>query len=169
MKRKIFSWDQRSGIKTLFSLVILGFCLITATLSHAESRESKRVSLTKHFNESLFKVTEKGSFSVEILMDDKEYRIGKDVIGVVIHDARDKDVEGAEIGITLRDDQGQPIATAPVVKEKGDGLYTVANVDLRREGKWELVITVRKRNSEDSARFVFPEVLERKTPAGKSH
>src|SRR3989304_4865505 len=116
MKRKIFSWDQRSGIRTLFSLVILGFCLITATLSHAESRESKRVSLTKLFNESLFKVTEKGSFSVEILMDDKEYRIGKDVIGVVIHDARDKDVEGAEIGITLRDDQGQPIATAPVVK-----------------------------------------------------
>jgi len=157
-----------SGIKEahLF-LVILGFCLITASLAHGESRESKKVSLTKHFNESLFKVTEKGLFSIEILMDDKEYKIGKNVIGVVIHDARDKDVEGAEIGITLLDDQGQSIAAAPVVKEKGDGLYAVANVDLRRGGKWELRIRVKKKNNEDSATFIFPDVLEKRMPAGK--
>ncbi len=45
-----------------------------ASLAHGESRESKKVSLTKHFNESLFKVTEKGLFSIEILMDDKEQK-----------------------------------------------------------------------------------------------
>lgn len=141
-------------------MILEGFYLIAICVTDA-------AAFTKHFNESLFKVTENRLFSIEILMDDKEYRIGKNVIGVVIHDARDEDVEGAEIDLTLRDGLGQDIAVTPLVKDKGDGLYTVANVDPRRGGKFELRMKVKKKNNEDSAIFIFPDVLERKMPAGK--
>jgi len=41
---------------------------------------SDNPKFTKHFNQSLFNITDKGLFSVEILLDDMEYpKLGKDV------------------------------------------------------------------------------------------
>jgi hypothetical protein len=146
------------------SLLMTGFPL---PADAAQDKDEKRV-FTKHFRETLFEVTEKADFSVEILLDDKEYKIGKDVIGIVIHDARDHDVEKAAIRIDFRNlDTGQPSDQSPLVKEKGDGLYTVSNLDLKKEGRWKLTITVRKDTTEDSAQFLFPEVLNKRWPAGR--
>lgn len=58
-----------------------------------------KVLFAKHFQETLFDVTEHGTYSLEVLLDDKEYKIGKDVIGIVVHDAGDEDVAGAELTI----------------------------------------------------------------------
>ena len=122
---------------------------------------------TKHFNESLFNITDKGLFSVEILLDDREYpKLGKDVIGLVIHNEYDKDVELAEIKITAMPD-GFAGANAPVIKEKGDGLYTVSNINLKKGGKWDLKIGVKKAKLEDSASFLFPDVLHTPLHKGK--
>ncbi len=140
--------------------ILSGLCLLLISPVNA-------ATFTKHFRESIFKITEKGLFSVEILMDDKEYSIGKNVIGIVIHDARDEDVEGAELSIVLTDGEGRDISPAPVVREKGGGLYTVANVDIRRAGKWTFRITAKRKKDEDSATFVFPDVLEKRMPHGK--
>lgn len=147
-----------------FSLLLTGF----PWYASADQGKSGKRLFTKHFKETLFDITEKGEFSIEILLDDKEHKIGKDVIGIVIHDARDRDVEKAAITIDVRDlDTGQPGTLTPLVKEKGDGLYTVSNLDLKREGRWKLTITVKKGALEDSAQFPFPEVLKKRWPAGK--
>lgn len=146
---------------------LLGLGLLLTWAAPYVHAEEKRV-FTKHFKETLFDVTKNAEYSVEILLDDKEYDIGKDVIGIVIHNAKDHDVENAAIAIDFRNlETGQPAPGEPVVKEKGDGLYTVSGLDLQREGRWKLTLTVKKDGLEDSVEFLFPEVLKKKWPAGR--
>lgn len=162
-------------MKTIFSLLIsalLGYFLLpagfAANVSAQEGKDAKG-SFTKHFKETLFDITAKAYFSIEILPDDKEYKkLGKGVIGIVIHNSHDEDVEKAAIAIDFRNlDTGEPAAEKPVVKEKGDGLYTVSGLDVHKEGRWKLTITVKKGKVEDSARFLFPDVFKDRLPAGR--
>ena len=141
------------------SLAILAFFAVSSAHSGKHEGNAK---FTKHFNDTLFAVSEKGQVSIEVLLDEKEYKIGKDVIGIVVHDSYDEDVEDASLSVTATG------AAAPMkVMEKGGGLYLVPSAGLPKEGKWELKIAVSKKKIDDSAAFVFPEVLNTKMPAGK--
>lgn len=143
--------------------IVVSTCICFGYIANA----SDNPKFTKHFNESLFNITDKGFFSVEILLDDREYpKLGKDMIGIVIHDAGDKDVEGATIKMTATP-EGQAWTDVPVIKERGDGLYTVSNINLKKGGKWELRIGVKKAGLEDSASFIFPDVLNTHLRKGK--
>jgi hypothetical protein len=129
---------------------------------------SDKPQFTKHFSQTLFNITDKGLFSVEILMDDKEYaKLGKGVIGLVIHNQSDEDVEGAEIRITAVMPEGRAGTDAPAVKDIGDGLYTVSGINLKKEGKWDLKIEIKKKKQEDGASFRFPDVLNNPVHTGK--
>lgn len=150
-------------MKAISLVILMGLCLLTTSVANGEGK----TKFTKHFNESLFNITEKGEFSIEILLDEKEYKIGKNVIGIVIHNKHDEDVEGADIKITLLGEKGRDITGSPAIKEKGEGLYTVANLDLKREGRQELKIKVKNKNITDGAVFVFPDVAKEKLPTGK--
>ena len=152
----------RKYIILIFILVFF-LAFINVRAHHPEEKTGAgKASFTKHFNGSLFMITEKGEFSIEILLDEKEYKIGKDVIGIVVHDRNDGDVENADIKINYKDMKG-----TPVIKEKGDGLYIVSNMDIKREGRWELNIAVKKKKKEDTAAFIFPDALNKLLPAGK--
>jgi hypothetical protein len=153
---------RRATIFILITLVVSTF-ICFGHIANA-SGNSK---FTKHFNQSLFNITDKGLFSIEILLDDKEYpKLGKDVIGLVIHNADDKDVEGATIKIKATAEEQAGI-DVPVIKDKGDGLYTVSNINLKKGGKWELRISVKKAEFEDGASFIFPDVLTTPLHKGK--
>jgi hypothetical protein len=160
------------NIVSVLMSVFMGVCLLQSwsalETSAQEEREMKH-AFTKHFKETLFDITTKAKFSVEILLDDREYKkLGKDVIGIVIHGSRDEDVEKADIAIDFRNlDTGETAVEKPVVKEKGDGLYTVSNLDLKKDGRRQLTITIKKGKVEDSARFLFPDVLKNRLPAGR--
>ena len=146
-------------MKKVTIVVLITLVISTVTCFGYTVYASDNPKFTKHFNQSLFNITDKGLFSVEILLDDTEYpKLGKAVLGIVIHDQYDKDVEGAAIKITAMS-EGQAGATAPVIKDRGDGLYTVSNINLKKSGKWELTIDVRKAEFEDRASFRFPDVL----------
>ena len=150
-------------MKKTFAVMIAGLFLlcVAAVSAHSGSHEGG-AKFTKHFNETLFAIAEKGQVSIEVLLDEKEYKIGKDVIGIVVHDSHDEDVEGASLAVTVTG-AAEPLK----VKEKGGGLYLVPNTGLPKEGKWELKIAVKKKAIDDSASFVFPDVLAHKMPAGK--
>ncbi len=145
------------------SLLMVGYTLDT---SAGEKREAKH-AFTKHFKETLFDITTKAEFSVEILLDDREYsKLGKDVLGIVIHNSHDEDVEKAVVAIDFRNlDTGETVI--PVVKEKGDGLYTVSGLNVLKEGHSKLTVTIKKDNVEDSVRFLFPDVAKNPLPAGR--
>lgn len=147
----------------LLTVSLLLFCVTDN--ANSDSRDNKKAKFTKHYNETLFRVADKGDVSIEILLDEKEYKIGKNVIGIVIHDKHDEDLEGAKIEVTVSASEGG--SQQMTVKEKGDGLYTAAGVDLKRDGRWELRIKVKKKNIEDSAVFVFPDVTKVSMPVGK--
>jgi len=152
-------------------LMVLGLGLLLSGLAldvRAEADKNTKRIFTKHFQKTLFDITEKAEFSIEILLDDKEYKIGKDVIGIVVHNSRDQDVEKAAISIDFRNlDTGRPATQTPVVKEKGEGLYLVSDLDLKKEGRWKLVVRVKKDGIEDSVQFVLPDALKTLHPAGK--
>lgn len=131
----------------------------------SESRTDKKAEFTKHFNESLFRIADKGEMSIEVMLDEKEYKIGSNVIGIVIHDKYDKDVEGAKLDVTVETAEGSKEQLT--VKDKGDGLYTAKGLDIQRSGRWELRIKVKQKNIEDGAVFVFPDVTKEHMPAGK--
>ncbi len=156
-------------LKAFASLI---FCFLLAGVvveASAQENQEAKPTFTKHFQETLFEITSKAKFSVEILLDDKEYKkLGKDVVGIVIHDARNQDVEKAVLAIDLRNlDTGEPAVDKPVVKERGEGLYIVSNLDLKKGGRWKLAITVKKGSDEDKAQFVFPDVLKNPLRAGR--
>ena len=155
-----------SLFKTSASLI---FCFLLFGFAMNASAQEKKQAFTKHFKETVFDITSKAKFSVEILLDDKEYKkLGKDVVGIVIHSARDEDVEKAVISIDFRNlETGEPAKEKPIVKERGDGLYIVSDLDLKKAGRWKLSVTVKKDSDEDSVQFLFPDVLKDRLPAGR--
>ncbi len=123
---------------------------------------------TKHFQETLFDITEHTIYSVEVLLDEKEYKIGKDVIGIVLHNDRDEDVPGAKLMIVHKNLQtGEQAPGTITVTDKGNGLYIISGLDLKRDGRWELIITAKKDKEEDRVRFVFPDALKERHPKGR--
>ncbi len=144
-------------------MIVFFPAFINVRAQHLEEKtDVGKAKFTKHFNESLFRITEKGEFSIEILLDDKEYKIGKDVIGIVVHDKNDDDVKIADIKISYQD-----MKESPVVIEKGHGVYVVSNLDIKREGKWELNIKVKQYRKVDKITFIFPDALNKPLPAGE--
>ncbi|MBI5075347.1 MAG: hypothetical protein HZB62_09340 [Nitrospirae bacterium] len=141
------------------SIAVIAFFVVAS--AHAGSNE-KGASFTKHFNNTLFAISEKGQVSIEVLLDEKEYKIGKDMVGIVVHDSHDEDVEDAKVAVTITG-----IAEPLKVKEKGGGLYLVPNSGLPKEGTWKLSISVKKKKIEDGVVFTFPEVLNNRLQAGK--
>jgi hypothetical protein len=150
--------------------LILGFCFLAgfSPSVHAHDSENAKKLFTKHFKGTLFDITEKANFSVEILLDDKEYKIGKDVIGVVVHNAHDEDVSGAELTIEhINLDTGKSISQSVVVRDRGDGLYTVDNLDLVKEVNQKLTLKIKKNALEDSVQFTLPAAMKSLLPAGR--
>jgi hypothetical protein len=157
-------------MKILITAVVsLVFVLGLLTVGHAHeghSHGNKKI-FTKHFQNTLFDITEHGAYSVEVLLDDKEYNIGKDVVGIVVHDEKDSDVIGAKITIVHKNiATGEPVPGTLTITDKKNGLYIVSGLNLQREGRWELSVTVKKDDVEDSVKFIFPDVLKERHPKG---
>jgi hypothetical protein len=126
-----------------------------ATMAGESGVEGKQ-KFTRHFKQSLFRVTEHAFYSMEVLLDDKEYNIGKNAIGIIVHNALDEDVKGAELVIAHRNvSTGENAPGRVTVVDKGNGLYIISGLDLGRKGRWELMVTVRKDGIEDNVKFAL--------------
>jgi nitrogen fixation protein FixH len=163
--------------KELTMKIILSCCACIAALAviaavPAAAREgggfAKKSIFTKHFNKTLFDITENAAYSVEVLLDDSEYAIGKDHVGIVVHDASDRDVKGADLAISLKDlATGENAAKAVKVQDKNNGLYIVSGLALAKEGRWELAVTVKKGSVSGGVKFILPDALKERVPKGR--
>jgi hypothetical protein len=125
---------------------------------------------TKHYENSLFKMTEKGLFSVEMVIKEKELKVGVNTLDMIVHDKDDKDVVGAEITVApWMPEMGHGVFEKPVVLERGGGLYSVDNIILIMGGHWELRMKIRTGAVEDTVTFNFPEVKISETPSQGEH
>jgi hypothetical protein len=155
--------------KLMSAVVSLVFVFGLCASGHADEGHGhgKKKIFTKHFQNTLFDIAEHGAYSVEILLDDSEYKIGKGVVGIVVHGEKDTDVAGAKLTIIHKNvETGEPASGPFTISDKDDGLYIISGLNLQREGRWELSVTVRKGDIEDSVKFILPDVLKERHPKG---
>lgn len=153
--------------ETILALTVLSMLALTPVYANGEDHGKKRI-FTKHFQETLFDITRDASFSIEILLDNKEYEIGKNVIGIVVHNKDDEDVKGGGLTFSYKNlETGENAPDTPVIADKGNGLYIVSGLDLLKEGRWELGISVKKDEVEDRVIFILPDALKERHPKGR--
>ena len=136
----------------------------------AHSGQSEAGQYTKHYEQSLFKMTDNGQYSVEVLVKDKDLKVGVNTLDIIVHDKSDKDVAGAEIKVVpWMPEMGHGVFEKPVVKERGGGVYSVENIIVIMEGRWELRLTIDKNNTEDHVTFNFPDVRRSESMSHDEH
>ncbi len=145
-------------MRTPVLTVMLIFLLTPACVSHTtmpfHRKDIKIGGFTKHFAESLFKVTEKRLFSIELLLREDGLKPGRNDFEMIVHNDRDMDIEGADLRIALPV-TGQGVIGEPVIKDRGNGLYRVENLHVTRSGPVVLNIEVAKDKIKDRAVFYF--------------
>jgi hypothetical protein len=129
-------------------------------MGHSEGK------FTQHYANSIFKVTEKGRYSVEMIIIGNELKTGMNAVDVIVHDEDDADVMSAEITVTpWMPEMGHGVKEVPKVFERGGGLYSIENVEISMPGLWELRLKIKKGKVKDKVVFEFPDVH----PGGMMH
>lgn len=139
------------------SVLLFLFVLICPHLASAGMAHEKK--FTQHYANSIFKVSENGLYSVEMLIIGNELKIGMNSVDVIVHDNKDHDVMGAEITVTpWMPEMSRGAKEEPRVMERGGGLYSAENVEISMPGLWELRVKIKAEGVEDTAVFSFPGV-----------
>jgi len=148
-------------------LKVFVIAVLVAGCASAGGRIQREGEFTKHYDQSLFKVSEKGLFSVEMVMKGHELKVGVNSMDLIIHDNNDRDVIGAEVTLApWMPEMGHGVFEKPVITEKGGGLYSAENVVLIMGGHWEIRVLVNSGAKKDTVVFDFPDV---KSDKGHMH
>jgi hypothetical protein len=125
----------------------------------AEGHGHGDVKVTRHYDESLTRLTDNNVYSLELVIPDKYLKMGANTVEIIVHHATGGDVAQAELTVTpWMPSMGHGVMQKPVVTERGGGLYSVENVVLSMTGHWQLQVQVASEDKIDSAVFDFPEV-----------
>jgi len=151
MSRKVFRL-----LPILFSLLSLAACVIQGEDFHRVDTKIK--GFTKHFEESQFAISERGSYDVELLLRENGLRIGQNEFEFIVHNSEDIDVEGAKITMALEYPERSFVDLGVKISDKGYGLYSVKDLTVDSPGPARLKVTVSFKGIEDDAIFDFPNV-----------
>ncbi len=167
-RRELIGIDQEVMLRKLVYLfvVLLVASCAGSPRQHADDHghDHDHGKFTKHLEDSVMLATNKGLFSVEMVIPDKKLKVGMNSADIIVHNRNDRDVTGADIVVTLwspNPAMNHGVFNPPVVVEKGLGLYTVENIVLMGEGHWELRINIKWGSevvTEDNVVFDFPDV-----------
>ncbi len=155
-------------ITVLFLSALLISCAPTAKNTRIDEKHvHEQGEFTKHYKESLFQLSEKGMYSVELVLKEPELKTGINAVDIIIHDKTDRDVVDADITVVpWMPEMGHGVFEKPVITERGGGVYTVDNIILIMSGYWELRITIKEASFVDKAVFEFRDV---KVDRGHEH
>lgn len=106
------------------------------------------------------KKTEYGLFIVETIIEKGDLRVGENrPIKIILRDSSGSPVEGAYIKATpWMTEHGHGSNKATQVKEEGNGLYIIENINFTMKGKWDLIIEIKYSSREDSTVIPLPKV-----------
>ena len=147
--------------RAMLSLMILGLVSWTgcATTQTAPDDGGMHAPMTKHYGDTLFKVTESGEYSIELLLPDQKVEMGVNKVDIIIHDKKDRDVAGADITVTpWMPSMDHGVMEKPVVNEKGGGLYSATNVVFSMTGDWELRLRITKGSTTETVTIPLPPI-----------
>jgi hypothetical protein len=136
-------------------MVLAGYA--TSETAHGEGEA--HAPMTKHYGDTLFKVTDDGEYSVEVLLPDQKVEMGVNKVDIIIHDRNDRDVAGADITVTpWMPSMDHGVMEKPVINEKGGGLYSVTNVVFSMTGEWELRLRISVGSTTDTVAIALPPI-----------
>jgi len=151
------STSFRAGVcAALISLLFCAACAGLGDYSAGYTRiDRKEHGFTKHFQESAFLVSEQRQFSLELLVAGAQpLRIGDNRLYLIVHNALDGDVEGAEVVASYRGEgAAEPVSLE--VTDRGLGLYEISRLVIDHASRGELAVVVRGPGETDRARFVL--------------
>ncbi len=117
------------------------------------------LSAALHPADNIVRESADGIYNVELLVKGKDLKLGRNTIDLLVRDRNGEGIEGAGIILTpWMPEMGHGVDIKPVVKEKGQGLYTVDSVYISMSGQWELRIEIEKQGVKDNAVFDFARV-----------
>lgn len=147
------------AVASMFLFAAPMFLNDTASAFTYKRGEDRHSEMTKHYEDSLFTVTENGEFSVEVILPKEGLEMGVNKVDIIIHDKKDRDVTNARIKIVpWMVDMNHGVSEAPQVSERGGGLYSLSNVLFSMTGKWELRLTISSGKVTDSVVITLPAI-----------
>ncbi len=130
------------------------------TMMHSHAAHGEQ--FTKHYDNSMFKPTDHGLYSVELVVEEGKLSVGENKMDIIVHNREDRDVKGARITVEpWMPMHGHGIPGTPEISERGGGIYSAQKVHLTMPGHWQLKISVNAGAGEDSVTFDFPDVMPR--------
>jgi hypothetical protein len=147
--------------RTVLGVVILGLVSWTGCAATQKARDDGEMHtpMTQHYEGSLFKATENGEFSVEVLLPDEKLEMGVNRVDLIVHNKQDKDVAGASIKvIPWMPSMDHGVMEKPAINEKGGGLYNVENVVFSMTGDWELRLEITSGSTTDTVNIPMPAI-----------
>ncbi|MBI5665904.1 MAG: c-type cytochrome [Nitrospirae bacterium] len=148
---------SENGLSGAIRNVLLIFITVFTVLPPAVTA-GPDMDIKRNYEGSLFKMTENDLFGIEIKIMEKGPGNEGNKAEIIVYDSSGNDVENAEITIKLKGrETGNGVSGTVVITEKGGGFYSADNILFRENGPREIIITVRKDGTEDTAIFDFPE------------
>jgi len=148
---------KKVGLFPLILALIMLAGYATSETAHGEGEA--HAPMTKHYGDTLFKVTDNGEYSVEVLLPDQKVEMGVNKVDIIIHDKNDRDVAGADITVTpWMPSMDHGVMEKPVINEKGGGLYSVTNVVFSMTGEWELRLRISVGSTTDTVAIALPPI-----------
>jgi len=157
---------MKRGMFVIFALfLLLGGCATTEEYTAGQMEGMSKghghgdVKITKHFDDSLTKLTDNNLYSLELVIPEKQLHMGVNTVEIIVHHATGGDVPQAEVTVTpWMPGMGHGVMQKPIITERGGGLYSADNVVLSMTGHWQLQVKIAADNKEDTAVFDFSEV-----------
>ena len=106
-----------------------------------------------------FQFTEQSRFGIELLVKDA-LRVGANRPPLILHDAKDQEVEGANVSAAARDPGGTRPDRHLSVTAAGSGRYRLEEWEVDRPREVLLEIRSCTRSAEDRVRLRIPAVLQ---------
>jgi len=114
--------------------------------------------MVQHFKGSIFKATETGYYTAELIIRPNPPVVGNNAADLIIHDYRAHDITGLDITITpFLADEGEASPKAPFIRDAGRGLYLIENLYYHRPGRFSLRVEIRG-PKDDSVVLPLPEI-----------
>lgn len=130
---------------------LLFLCLITLPASGGAQQ-----SVREDEKGEVVRKTEKGLFTVSMMVEGKIPVVGVNRLNLLIHKADGAELTGAEITVTpWMPEHGHGVWEKPVVTELGGGRYHVENAVLIMAGRWDMKVDVNTGTESDIAVFPF--------------
>jgi hypothetical protein len=140
-------------VRKAFALMV-----IFAVAGCAAGTRKYTPEMVQHFNGSVFKATETGYYTAELILRPNPPVVGKNRADLIIHDYRAHDIPGLDITVTPYLVEGNEASPeSPAVKDEGRGLYLIENLHYQRPGKFALRVEI-KGPKDDTVVLPLPEV-----------